>query len=262
MNVKLSYRKRSNGMPILSMKEIDGFAEAILTDFNAFLLNEPTPVDMESFIEFYLGLTMDYQDLSHNRSILGMTVFSDCRLPVFDKENGTVKIIPVQEKTVLIDNSLLEDGQEPRCRFTLGHEAAHWILHRHRYLVNKDQTTLFNIPASQPLVKCRQADGEQDNRRKVLATDYDWMEWQADYMSSALLMPKPTFQKTARFVLRRAGVKEGYLTKGVSNELDAIAEYLPRKMAEVFHVSLQAAKIRCDKLGLIKELSELAQALF
>lgn len=47
MNIKLRYRKRSNGVPILSMQEIDGFAEMILTDFNASSLKEPAPIDIE-----------------------------------------------------------------------------------------------------------------------------------------------------------------------------------------------------------------------
>lgn len=125
MKIKFHYRIRSNGLPILSMKEIDGFAELILSDFDVSILKEPVPADIESLLEFYLELNMDYQDLTHNRSILGMTVFNDCHIPVYDADNGTVKIIPVSEKTVLIDNSLLEEDQAPRCRFTLGHEAGH-----------------------------------------------------------------------------------------------------------------------------------------
>lgn len=261
MNIKLRYRKKPNGVPILSMKEIDGFAEMILTDFNASILKEPTSLDVEAFIEFYLGLTMDYQDLSHNRSILGMTVFNDCRIPVYDAENGTVKTIPVSEKTVLVDNSLLEEGQEPRCRFTLGHEAGHWILHRHRYLENKDQTSLFEVEAVQPTVQCRSVDIESANKRSYLSTDQEWMEWQADYMASALLMPRPVFQATAQQILRQAGFNEGYVTKGISEDLDLFIESIPFEMAAIFNVSIQAAKIRCDKLGVVREPSAMEQIL-
>ena len=70
MRIKLHYRKRSNGLPILSMKEIDDIAELILSDFNVSALKDPVPVDVEALLEFYLGLSLDYQDLTHNRSIL------------------------------------------------------------------------------------------------------------------------------------------------------------------------------------------------
>lgn len=204
---------------------------------------------------------MDYQDLTHNQSILGMTVFNDCTLPVYDAENGTVKMIPVREKTVLMDNSLLEEDQEPRGRFTLGHEAGHFLLHRHLYLENKNQTTLFEVEPPEPVVKCRSGDIENGNRKGALSTDNDWMEWQADYMSSALLMPKPVFQIAVQKILMWAGISEGYVIKGISDELDQFIETLPSELSPIFNVSVLAAKIRCDKLGVVRERAPMAHIL-
>lgn len=260
--IKFHYRKRANGLPILSMKEIDGMAESILSDFDASVLKKPAPVDMESLIEFYLGLTLDYQDLTHNQSILGMTVFNDCYITVYNPEEDAGKVIPVNEKTVLIDNSLLGEDQESRYRFTLGHEAGHWILHRQKYLDNKQQTSLFEGRSEQPLVKCRSVDIESSSRRTSLVTDNDWMEWQADYMASALLMPKPTFHTAVQELLTQAGVNQGYITRGLSDDWDMFIQAITVEMAEIFQVSLQAARIRCEKLGVIQDKADKQKALF
>ena len=37
-----------------------------MRDFQPSVLTNPAPVDIESFVENYLGMTPDYQLLSHN----------------------------------------------------------------------------------------------------------------------------------------------------------------------------------------------------
>ena len=53
-------RKLRSGIPILRNCEIDAHAEAFLRDYDATLLTIAKPVDIESFAEFYLGLSLDY----------------------------------------------------------------------------------------------------------------------------------------------------------------------------------------------------------
>ena len=65
---------KENGVPILSKTEIDVIGERFVRDFQPEVLESPAPVDIEGFIEFYLGMTPDYQFLSHNGVYLGMTV--------------------------------------------------------------------------------------------------------------------------------------------------------------------------------------------
>ena len=82
-----SLRVKNNGVPILSKAEIDAIGERFVQDFQPEVLTNPSPVDIEGFIEFYLGMTPDYQYLSHNGVYLGMTVcetgreaLSECRV--------------------------------------------------------------------------------------------------------------------------------------------------------------------------------------
>ena len=67
-----SYRTQKNGVPVLKKEEIDTIGEEYVRDFQPEVLRNPAPVDIEGFIECYLGMTTDYQYLSHNGIYLGM----------------------------------------------------------------------------------------------------------------------------------------------------------------------------------------------
>ena len=83
-----SFRVKKNGVPIVSKKELDAIGERFVRDFQPEVLKNPAPVDIDGFIECYLGMTPDYQFLSHNGIYLGMTVFNDTnKVPVFDPVN-------------------------------------------------------------------------------------------------------------------------------------------------------------------------------
>ena len=82
-----SYRTQKNGVPVLKKEEIDTIGEEYVRDFQPEVLRNPAPVDIEGFIECYLGMTTDYQYLSHNGIYLGMTVFNDT-----DREIGRAHV--------------------------------------------------------------------------------------------------------------------------------------------------------------------------
>ena len=74
-------------------------------------------MDIEGFIEFYLGMTPDYQYLSHNGVYLGMTVFNDTnKVPVYDPATNRAEYISAKARTVIIDNRL--SGREPTASLT------------------------------------------------------------------------------------------------------------------------------------------------
>lgn len=83
-----SFKTKKNGVPVLDRKEIDNIGENFIRDFQPSVLTSPAPVDIENFTEFYLGMTPDYQYLSHNGIYLGMTVFNDTKLyTIFGKNS-------------------------------------------------------------------------------------------------------------------------------------------------------------------------------
>lgn len=250
--LQLDFRKKKNGVPILKKEEIESLAEMLLWDYNPEILDQPGSLDIELFSESYVGLEMDYQDLTPDQSILGAMVFADGYVPVYDAENNKAKLIPAKEGTVIIDNSLLKDDQLRRGRFTLGHEIGHWLLHRHIYAIDKNQLTLFDdLSENQPVIKCRSTDIENTGRK--LETDDDWMEWHADYMASALLMPRRAFIKAVNEKFNQIGLKNSYYELGTDAELDLWAGALPYELADIFDVSVTAAKIRLKNLNMIVE---------
>ena len=259
--ISFDFRSKANGVPILSKENIEYIAERIIRDYKPENLKTPTALDVELFSECYAGLDVDYKDLSHNRSILGMIVFNDGCVPVYNPIKNKAEKLPVDEGTILIDNSLLEEDQIRRGRFTHCHEISHWFLHRDIYAVDKNQMSLFDYMGEEEkttAIKCRTTDIESTGR-KQLVTDDDWMEWQADYLASALLMPADAFTQAVRRYVRLLGVEEFFNRRGIDLYNDFWAEELSRGMARQFDVSLTAAKIRLKNLGFIKSVEEKRQ---
>jgi Zn-dependent peptidase ImmA (M78 family) len=79
---------------------------------------------------------------------------------------------------------------------------------------------------------------------KMERTEEDWMEWQANGIAAAILMPKHTFEKKADEIVSDWGpsVRSFYSSAGRMG-------LLAMELATYFEVSLQAARIRLSELG-------------
>lgn len=263
--ITLNFNKKKNGVPVLSKDKIEFLAEQVMSSYKPNRNFEAGALDLEHFIESYMDLDMDYKDLSHDRSILGMMVFDNCKIPIYDKEIDKAKYIDVDERTVIIDNSLLEEEQLRRGRFTLAHEAAHWFLHRQIYQNDKNQISLFENQGNRankiPAIKCRTSDIAYGKKRK-LETDDEFIEWQADHMASAMLMPKNAFAKVARSKFKSSQIVEGFYQIGTDFEMDLWASVMAYELADLFEVSQKAANIRLVNLGFIRQQEDQRRSLF
>ena len=233
-----SFKVKSNGVPILSKEEIDGIGEQYVKAFCPEVLSHPAPVDIESFVENYLGITPDYQYLSNNGIYLGMTVFNDTNMvPIFDPGTGHAEYISAKARTIIIDNRLLEENQQHRYRFTLGHEAGHDIFHSGFFGYNPDQLALFDLGTT-PMIQCRTDCGNTSKKTPRFWDDHDWMEWHANRLSSAILMPRSAVER---------------LVEGVRSERrDSIRRAtMVFSVMEAFDVSFEAAMYRLKDLGFI-----------
>ncbi|MDD4291030.1 MAG: ImmA/IrrE family metallo-endopeptidase [Clostridia bacterium] len=185
-----SFRVSNTNIPIVSKDELDVFGERFVMDFQPEAITHPQPINIEEFVEYYLKMTMDYQYLSHNGIYLGMTVFNDTnKVAVYSPETKRAEYISAKARTVIIDNSLLEENKEHRYRFTLGHEGSHEILHSVVFGYNPDQVSFFT-EQPYPMIQCRVDLGHYSNKPVNQWTDHERMEWQANFLSSAILMPK------------------------------------------------------------------------
>lgn len=237
--LRLNFSKKKNGVPVLSRIQMDRMAELLLADYRPSAVWKPQTIDIDDFVQNYLGMRQDFQYLSHCGLYLGMTVFYNTdRVVVYNPEARRAEYLSVCAKTILIDSSLLEEGQEHRYRFTMGHEAAHGILHEAFFAAAEGRTN----PDAPPVIRCRTSCSAA--RTRGLWSDYDWMEWQADAFSAALLMPRPAVCKAARDVC----LKNPYLA--ANEEIRALEQ--AGAVSYLFSMSFEAAFRRLKDLGLVR----------
>jgi len=151
--------------PRHSSADLELKAEQVLRHFRAEVLESPvsTPIAWiiaESKKQF--GLQFECKDLGYSeggKKILGAFRF--------------------HPRCIIIDASLQNDS---RVQFVLRHEFGHYVLHRRLVLSKKDYPPI--VDTQRDLI----------TGRKNLRTPRDWIEWQANRFSAALLMPRATFR--------------------------------------------------------------------
>lgn len=189
----------------------------------------PAPVNPVRLAKLYLGLNVRYLPLSADSSILGMACFHDTVLRLQDHRGGLVQI-QLTGRDIVIDDSLLDEGQIGRHNFTAAHELAHHILVR---LYPEDYRNLLNC-RTHVLFRRR---GEGRN----------WEEWQADTMAAAIIMPEDTLRHCMAVF-------------GLGEKLDMVSSVCRPKEFERFcdiatylGVSKKALAIRMKQLGLLEK---------
>lgn len=224
------YKIDEHGVPILSADDIELKAEEVISYFDAKLLEIPAVIPLTELVEKFhvdFGMGRNYS------SDLGTTKYGG-------KILGKTQLKPL---TVFVDCSLADDE---RFRFVLGHELGHVVFHRRVDIKASDYE-------EQEIV-----DTEQDflTGKKILKTTRDWLEWQANRFSSAILMPRSSiysavvaFQKKAD-IIRNVGkivlVNESYSYR----DFNAILEYLKL----LFNVNATTAEYRLTDLSILDDL--------
>jgi Zn-dependent peptidase ImmA (M78 family) len=160
------FRINEQGIPSLSANDIEKKAEEVIEFFNPDILRTPCETPILSFIEetakkydFSYDLSQDLGNSSHGHKILGKFRF--------------------KPRAIFVDKSI--DG-DLRQKFVISHEFGHLALHRN-LLIKREGYADVDI-----------ADSEKDlvTGKKILLTPRDWLEWQANRFSSAMLMPRRT----------------------------------------------------------------------
>lgn len=240
----LDYKQKFNGQYILSKIDIEKIATDVLMEFSPSNLVMPTQLNTMSFLQDYLGLDVKRKYIGTFESgILGSIVMCDeMEIPSYDEMFRPTVLIETYGN-VLISPNLSSRDNAPRRRYTEIHEGSHFILHKdyYRFLDRKSAN-------QHKLIACRKMELINDNPK----TAADWIEWQADYLAAALLMPQEVFCDYTRSIIRSLGVPCGYLTVSSGTNKRQAFEIIS-KVAERFYVSYRAAQIRMIKLGLIRE---------
>ena len=108
--------------------------------------------------------------------------------------------------------------------------------------------TIFDLmgEAPAPMVQCRVDTKKMDCRTSTSWTDRDWMEWQANALSSAILMPVSMVRMVAEN-FKRPGLQQIFCHYALAEEVAAI-----------FNVSFEAAGYRLKQLGYIPQETHLS----
>ncbi len=146
-----------------------------------------------------------------------------------EEVHGVTEFFPGKKPNVSIARELsFQHWREHRKRSTLPHEYGH--VHWHTWLYDR---------------YCDRDERHKCARGKILPAngEIDWMEWQAGYVSGALLMPK------SRMQLHVAAFRS---ERGVAGPLDGESiegRLLIERTGELFNVSPEAAGVRLRQLG-------------
>ena len=240
--------------PYLSEAQIERDAEALLSEFAQVRgITIAPPIPIENIVEKHLKLLLEFDD-THR-------LF---KVPRSGSDPDILGAIYFDERRIVIDEGLdpyTNPSKEGRYRFTVAHEGGgHWRLHRHLFVTDPAQGSLFDGPAP-PSFVCRSSEAKKRE------------EWQADFYASCMLMPrklvfaawddafpdrkqrvlKPTspvdhpFVEIDRFKLQMHGAEFARFTDTDNQALDRFA----KPFAEKFRVSSSAMRIRLEKLGLL-----------
>ena len=239
-----------SNIPYITYDALEEYAEKLVHDFAPECLRTPIPMDVDKFLGHYLNLSVDYRHISHDRNILGMTAFSDGSIDVLNDETGLVEQMPVRAGTVILDSSLTVKRNEPIRRFTGGHEGTHWILHRKAF-AEDNPFGPAGVYSNQYLAA---KEGRVDySRKRTGKTDIEYMERQADFLSSAILMPRPALRVVFRNFFKFYNEKPRRIVRGTSPLDDCYIKQLVEYVADKFLVSKHAVRIRLEKLGAIAD---------
>lgn len=219
-----------NAVPYMSRMDIENIAAPVLVKYREHFVpkrNLCYNIDPTQLAKV-LGVRIQFAYLSRNGSILGQTASAPLWTTVIDPVQGETFFF-LDGKTVLIDKCLLTNStQIGRKNFTIAHELAHLIL-SHYY------RTGYGL-------RCR----AESIYRADAEVPFDRLEWQADVLAAALLLPEDAL-KDAMFVF------------GLGEKMNVLShKYSAKKyqffcdMAVFFQVSKTTLAYRMEQLGLLE----------
>lgn len=221
----------------LSRKDLENIAERVLVSYRKLPEVQKKKIyriDPELLLTRVLGLNIEYQHLSVDGSILGLTSFDEVEVEVLDYAD-TDTFFSLDGNTVLIEQDLHNDStQIGRCNFTIMHEGGHQILKK-----------LFPSEyGSNSQVAAVHYYKQNSEKNKPIS---DWEEWQANTLAAAILMPRDLIEYG--MYLFELGKKIKCLNRIVDiktyEKFSALAEFLG--------TSKSALAIRMKQLNLLEK---------
>lgn len=242
-----------SGVPILSREQLEDIAEVHTTRYARLQRDKNARFSTSRFAIRYLGKKVRFEHLSHDGWILGLSVFADgTRIPVYQPKTGEAEWAEADAGTILLDKSLEVDkgalfSSLSRPRFTLMHECAHQMLHSEYY-----RKVAVSGEKAAVAYSVQRSNDSFDAEREPWA-DRDWIEWQANYLVGALLIPRSRL--TA--IIKGSPAMDDYRTSvAYRHSEDDAFKALLEKLAWMFQTSTRTAELRLQHIG-FKRLADL-----
>ncbi len=178
---------------------------------------ESIPVDVDSIIEFGLGLEV-------------------IPIPNLKSEADTEGMLSNDLKSILIDNNLYSEARfESRARFTLAHELGHFTLHKEFYSA----------------IKFQSAREWREHIESIDETDLHWFEIHANEFAGRLLVPIEPLKREVDLI--KSEIKAFIQSASKKESLDGeelqlwINSAVAKKIAGKFFVSPQVIETRLKR---------------
>lgn len=209
--------------------EMEELAEGLIRQFLGQDLEVPLRVDIEGFLTGHLGLPLKFRSFAEEDfSKIGFISDGITPLRVMEGRQPVQEVFP--KGTVVLEKCLQRRDEGSRRRFTIAHEAGHYIL---------DRTVTMAFFH-------REFDRERAYSPQELRELLSFREARVDRLAAALLMPG----FMVREVLERFEVA-GLIPIFGSNLLRLEDKLLVQKMAGAMGVSYTAFLIRLKELHLL-----------
>lgn len=218
----------------MSRAELEEISEGLITAYaNEFGSRVVQSIDIEHFITAFLKLRIEYTSFAEKDA--GRIGFlADGETPLLIHQDGKIVPFVFPKDTVVLDKFLLSEKEQGRRRFTMAHEASHHILSR-----------MYAMPSEGRFHS--EYDPERSYSQEELSQMFASVEWQADTMGAALLMPRRIVENALAKYNRSQPVK----VYG-DNILTRQEKSLIRRMAAYVGVSYTAFYIRLRDMGLLE----------
>ncbi len=190
----------------------------------------PEYVDIDDFVTSYLKCDIVIEDIYQSSDCLGYLSYGIKPLSVY--RNGKVCDVIFPTSTIVLDRYLYNAGLETKRRFTLAHEAGHFITNR----INK------NLYAE----ACyHENDGVQIRTKQDLKNRFSLDEYFANKFASCLLMPAQTVKNYIR-----AYFDSDKVPLDEHGNINTYHEALLVEIAEKLNVSMSTFILRLNELNL------------
>lgn len=217
--------KDSRGVYCVSYSMIEGAVGRYLEKSHPEVLIQPKAIPIEEWIESgEYGFSLEYRNIAFPVA-KGITAFSKMVVGSRDSDSHRLVLVPINQNTIVIDESL----PETELRFTCCHEVIHTMAHGYYFV------THANALAANAYVYY-----STFTNRPIY-----WLERQADYGAGALMMPKRTVEILFRKITGKSFLYKVYRSSPIRDELI-------KSVQDVYVTSQSAARIRLQQLNLIE----------